>query len=125
MQISGVSMAAISVKNLPNNNSTVVVKQWLGISSPEDIIESLVMANLADVSLQIDGDFDELTRVAIIGSNDGTAYHKLSDKQGNKLVISKSGIYSLGDNVALLSAFLLGAGELTKVNITLHARRIA
>ncbi len=60
MQISGVSMAAIPVKNLPNNNSTVVVKQWLGISSPEDLVETLVMANLADVSLQIDGDFDEL-----------------------------------------------------------------
>lgn len=118
-------MAAVSVKTLPSNNSTVVIKQWKGLSSKEDIVEGIDMANLTDVSLQVDGDFDDLTKVAIIGSNDGAQYHKLSDKHGNKLVIGKPGIYSLGDNVAILSVGLDGAGDLTKVNVTLHARSLA
>lgn len=72
----------------------------------------------------MDGEFDELTKVRLLGSNDGKSYHTLSDKTSDKLIIRKPGIYTLGDNVALFSPSLESHGEQTKINVTLYARRI-
>ncbi len=118
-------MGAVAIKTIPSNYSTVVIKQWDGLRSIADIVQSIDMANLADVSIQVSGEFGETTKLSIAGSNDKLTYHTLSDKQGNKLVIRKPGIYSLGDNVALLTPVLDADDEKTNLIITLYARSLA
>ncbi len=117
-------MDTVSLTNISTGNRIVVIKRWEGLAKSKEIGASADMTGLTDISFQVDGDFDELTKIVIMGSNDKKNYFPLSDKQGNKLVIRNKGIYSIGDNVAALYPELVGSDTTTKANVTLHARSI-
>lgn len=116
---------AVDFKTIPNNNITVSTTRWAGLSMAENEGKPLDVSGLENPSIQLDGDFDELTKVVVLGSNDGKGFYPVTDKQGNVLRVRKAGIFSIGDNVAFIKPVVEDGGESTLVNATLNARSIA
>ncbi len=115
----------VEYTTIRNNNVTVSTTRWSGLSMAENDGKAFDISGLDKPSIQIDGDFDELTKVVILGSNDGKGFYPVSDKQGNILRVRKAGIFSIGDSEAFIKPAVEDGGESTLVNATLNARSIA
>lgn len=115
----------VDYKHITNNNTTVASYRWEGLSMAEPYGKPLDVSGFKDETIQIDGDFDDKSKVIILGSVDGKVFLPVSDKGGNQWKIRKASLLSIGDNVNFIQPFVEDGGESASINVTLNARRVA
>lgn len=86
-------------KTVPESlHHTCVVATWPAMQSGDDG-QPIELANFADRSVQVVGDFGAGGNVRIEGSLDGTNYATLTDPQGNALDITTAKIEAITELV--------------------------
>lgn len=86
-------------KTVPESlHHTCVVATWPAMQSGDDG-QPIELANFADRSVQVVGDFGVGGNVRIEGSLDGTNYATLTDPQGNALDITTAKIEAITELV--------------------------
>lgn len=101
-------------------NQRVAVAQWASLAAGEtgDVFE---IAQVNDRSIQIAGTFNGAT-VTLEGSNDGAAFHTLSDPQGLPLSFSAAGLKAILELTRYVRPKATGGDVGTVIRATLIAK---
>lgn len=97
---------------------TCVIATWAGMSNG-DVGESVELANFADRSVQVVGDFGAGGTVRIEGSIDGVNYATLTDPQGNALDILWAKIEAVTEVVRWIRPRVTSGDGTTSLTVTM------
>lgn len=116
-------MALVSfTKEFPDTcNQEVGIVQWPAMQNGDEG-RPFELANFADRTVQVSGDFGVGGNVKIEGSIDGVNYAVLTDPQGNDLNILSGKIESVTELVRYIRPVVTAGDGSTLLNITMLAR---
>lgn len=106
-------------REVPNSlHHTCVVATWPAMTNG-DVGEAIELANFADRSVQVVGDFGAGGNVRIEGSLNGTHYAPLTDPQGNNLDINAEKIEAITELVRYIRPRVTAGDGSTNLTVTM------
>lgn len=100
-----------ATQTTPTFDGSVVVLTWTGLATSGDVGDAQSYANFADKTFIVAGTFTGAPTVAIEGSNDGTNWVTLSNRQGTAMTFTAAGMNTSQDKpVYVRPRLTAGAG---------------
>jgi hypothetical protein len=106
---------------VPGSDGNAYACRWTGLLD-DDLGDDMEMPGLGDKSVQVEGTFDGAACV-LEGSNDGSAYHTLTDPQGNAISFDEAGLKAVTENTRYVRPSVVDGGASTNLAVTVVARR--
>lgn len=98
------------------------VHTWSGLSAVDTAGEAVGYGAHADRSVQVMGTFGAGGAVTLQGSNDGSSWYTLTDFQGNALVITVAGIYTVSEATRFIRPSITGSDGTTNLDVVMFSR---
>ena len=106
-------------KNVPDSlHHTCVIVTWPAMQNGDDG-QPIELANFADRSVQVSGEFGIGGSVRIEGSINGTDYAPLTDPQGNNLDINTAKIEAIVELVRWIRPVVTAGNGSTSLTVTM------